>query len=145
MALVLRYADESDIHFVYNLICDLENEKFHYEIFQANYNHNLLNKNLDYYIIEQNENRSGFISLYVNLLLHHNAQIMEIQEFILLESMRGQGLGKQAIEEVINLAKQKNIHQIEVCTNKNRVKAQQFYKNLNFQESHYKYCLNLTE
>lgn len=135
----LRMASEEDIDYVYRLICELEDHEFEYEKFKINFDYNLNNPNIQYYIIVDNNEKCGFISLYTNVLLHHNGKVMEIQEFIVDKRNRKYGIGSEIIRQVKKIAKAQNVLQLEVCTNKKREMAQRFYKKTGFLQSHYKY------
>ena len=81
--------------------------------------------------------------MYTQLLLHHNGLVVEIQEFIIENTMRNKYIGKQVINKIKQWGKENNIKQIEVCTNKNRERTQLFYKRENFDETHYKYVYQM--
>lgn len=136
-------ATKTDDDYIYKIICDLEEQIFDYKVFKKNFNSNLCIKNIDYYIIELNSKKCGFISLYTSILLHHNARITEIQELIIEEKYRSNGLGRKVMELAEKICKDNKVEQLEVCTNIKRTMSQNFYKNNGFNETHYKYTKKL--
>lgn len=136
-------ASKTDDDYIYKMICDLEEQILDYKIFKENFYSNLDMKNIDYYIIEYNSKKCGFISLYTSILLHHNSKITEIQELVIEEKYRSHGIGRRVIESVEKICRENKVEQLEVCTNMKRTKSQSFYKNNGFNETHYKYTKKL--
>jgi PhnO protein len=137
----IRKVEKQDLDFVYQSICELENEVLDFEVFRKIFNENILNpKNL--YLLAENENEGlGFISFHTQNLLHHCGLVGEIQEFFIHQKYRGQGIGKQLIEKVMNYADQNNLKSIEVTTNKRRVENVAIYENLGFGLTHNKFTI----
>lgn len=137
----IRKIEIQDLDFVYNSICELENETLDFETFKAIFTENISNPN-NLYLIAENENESlGFISFHTQKLLHHCGLVGEIQEFFINKKYRGKGIGKQLIEEIIQYSKQNNLKSIEVTTNKKRVENVLIYENLGFTLSHNKFTI----
>ncbi|MBF4517307.1 GNAT family N-acetyltransferase [Flavobacterium sp. ANB] len=137
----IRKIQIQDLDFVYKAICELENEVLDFEIFETIFNENISNpKNL--YLIAENENEAlGFISFHTQNLLHHCGLVGEIQEFFIHQKYRGQGVGKQLIQKIMNYADQNNLKSIEVTTNKKRVENVLIYENLGFGLTHNKFTI----
>ncbi len=49
---------------------------------------------------------------------------------------RGQGLGRELMDHVVSLARERGAARVELTTNTARVRAQEFYKELGFVASH---------
>lgn len=137
----IRKVEKQDLDFVYKAICELENEILNFEVFKEIFNENILNpKNV--YLIAENENEGlGFISFHTQNLLHHCGLVGEIQEFFIHQKHRGQGVGRQLINEILHYANQNNLKSIEVTTNKRRVENVAIYENLGFTLSHNKFTI----
>lgn len=137
----IRKVEKQDLDFVYKAICELENEVLDFEVFKQIFDENISNsKNV--YLIAENENESlGFISFHTQNLLHHCGLVGEIQEFFIHQKYRGQGVGKQLIEKIMNYADQNNLKSIEVTTNKRRVENILIYENLGFGLTHNKFTI----
>lgn len=137
----IRKVEQQDLDFVYQSICELESEVLDFEIFRKIFNENISNpKNL--YLLAENQNEGvGFISFHTQNLLHHCGLVGEIQEFFIHQKYRGQGVGKQLIEKIMNYADQNNLKSIEVTTNKRRVENVLIYENLGFGLTHNKFTI----
>ncbi|MFQ6601309.1 GNAT family N-acetyltransferase [Flavobacterium sp. C3NV] len=137
----IRRVEKQDLDFVYKAICELESEVLDFEVFKKIFNENISNpKNL--YLLAENQNEGvGFISFHTQNLLHHCGLVGEIQGFFIHQSYRGQGVGKQLIEKIMNYADQNNLKSIEVTTNKRRVENVLIYENLGFGLTHNKFTI----
>lgn len=137
----IRKAENQNLDFVYQAICELENEILDFEVFQTIFNENISNpKNL--YLIAENENEGiGFISFHTQNLLHHCGLVGEIQEFFIHQKFRGQGVGRLLINEILDFAEHHKLKSIEVTTNKKRVENVAIYENLGFKLSHNKFTI----
>ncbi|MFH6993251.1 GNAT family N-acetyltransferase [Flavobacterium sp. FlaQc-48] len=137
----IRKVENQDLDFVYQSICELENEVLDFEVFKAIFNENISNKN-NLYLLAENENEGvGFISFHMQNLLHHCGLVGEIQEFFIHQKYRGQGIGKQLIEIIMNYADQNDLKSIEVTTNKRRTENVLIYENLGFGLTHNKFTI----
>ena len=140
--IVVRKIQKEDMNFVYNSICELENDIFDFETFKAIFIENISNpKNL--YLIAESENENlGFITFHIQNLLHHCGLVGEIHEFFIDENYRGRGIGRKLINEIIKYSEQNNLKSIEVTTNKKRVENVAIYENLGFTLSHNKFTIS---
>ena len=137
----IRKVEKQDLDFVYKAICELENEILNFEVFKVIFDENISNpKNL--YLIAENENEGvGFISFHTQNLLHHCGLVGEVQEFFIHKNYRGQGIGRELINEILHYVNQNNLKSIEVTTNKKRVENVAIYENLGFILSHNKFTI----
>lgn len=137
----IRKAEKQDFDFVYKSICELENEELDFEVFATIFNENISNSN-NLYLLAENEIESvGFISFHTQNLLHHCGLVGEIQEFFIHQNYRGQGIGRQLINEIMHYADQNKLKSIEVTTNKKRTENVLIYENLGFTLSHNKFTI----
>lgn len=74
---------------------------------------------------EQGVSRGGIVFHH-----RHNPETIFVELFFLDDSLRGQGLGRAAFEELIRYARQKNVLEIDLTTN--TFQAPGFYKSLGF-------------
>lgn len=138
----IRKIKKQDLNFVYQSICELENEILDFETFEGIFNENISNPN-NIYLIAENENEYlGFISFHTQKLLHHCGLVGEIQEFFIDKSCRGQGIGRQLIIKIMLYASQNNLKSIEVTTNRKRVENVLIYENLGFDLTHNKFTIS---
>jgi len=137
--LEIRKIEPQDVDFIYKSICELENDKLNFEVFEQIFHENISNPN-HLYLIAENENESlGFISFHTQNLLHHCGIVGEIQEFFIDQNYRSKGIGRQLIEKIMKFADQNNLKSIEVTTNRRRVENVLIYENLGFTLSHNKF------
>jgi len=139
--LQIRKVEKQDLDFVYKSICELENQVLDFEVFKAIFNENISNPNNLYLLAENEIERVGFISFHTQNLLHHCGLVGEIQEFFIHQNYRGQGIGRQLINEIMHYADQNKLKSIEVTTNKKRTENVLIYENLGFTLSHNKFTI----
>ncbi|MEP6803528.1 MAG: GNAT family N-acetyltransferase [Flavobacterium sp.] len=137
----IRKVIKQDLDFVYQSICELENEVLDFELFREILHENISNPKNFYLIAEIEKEGVGFISFHTQNLLHHCGLVGEIQEFFIHENYRGKGIGRQLIEKIIDYADQNNLKSIEVTTNKRRLENVMIYENLGFGLTHNKFTI----
>lgn len=139
--LQIRKVKTKDLDFIYNSICELENEVLNFKIFSAIFKENMANPNNLYLIVEHKNKSVGFISFHTQNLLHHCGRVGEIQEFFINENHRGKGVGRQLIGKIMQYADEHNLKSIEVTTNIRRVENVLIYESLGFKLSHNKFTI----
>ncbi|QSW87162.1 GNAT family N-acetyltransferase [Flavobacterium endoglycinae] len=138
----IRKIERQDLDFVYQSICELENEVFDFEVFSEIFNSNISKPN-NVYLIAEDENESlGFITFHIQNLLHHCGLVGEIQEFFIDKNHRGKGVGRKLVDEILKYAQENNLKSIEVTTNKKRIENVAIYENLGFTLSHNKFTIS---
>lgn len=86
-------------------------------------------------VIEDSSGIRGHLAYSIKPQLRLGGTQLEIDELIVTESRKGQGLGSKLVREVIAIAKLKDVKRIIVSTNRDRVSYQRgFYSKLGFQE-----------
>ena len=70
----------------------------------------------------------GFVSVHIQKLLHHTAPIAEIQELVVDEKCRGQGVGKLLFGKAKEIAAKAGCPQLECACNQRRTASHAFYK-----------------
>ncbi|RZJ67509.1 MAG: GNAT family N-acetyltransferase [Flavobacterium sp.] len=137
----IRQAQLSDFETVYDFINQLENEIMDSERQRGIFEANLSDPNIVYLLAFSDEKAVGFVSLHIQKLLHHGGPIGEIQEMFVSSDARSLGVGKQLIDEIKRIAKQKNVLQLEVTSNFKRESAHKFYEREGFSHTHKKFTL----
>lgn len=79
----------------------------------------------------------GLISLSIKLDIQNQGKVGQIEELIVDESNRGNGVGKKLIEEIDRIAKKKGCLELDLSSNKKRKKAHKFYRKLGFKDTAY--------
>lgn len=139
MNCLIRPVTETDFEAVYQFINELEDFVFSKESQHAIFLENLTNSKHIFLMAEINQIPVGFLSCHVQNLIHHGGLVGEIQEMFVDEKYRSQQIGKQLLDELKTIAKQKNILQIEVTSGFKRQKAHAFYLREGFPHTHKKF------
>ncbi|NBA84531.1 GNAT family N-acetyltransferase [Emticicia sp. CRIBPO] len=135
----IRKVSSGDYEAIYGLICDLEDTILDAETFRSIFEINISNPAYLYLLAEKGPEVIGMISLHCQLLLHHCGLVGEVQELIVKEKFRGMHIGEALLEEVVRFARQNNWLQLEVSSNKKRLRAHQFYLKNGFAQNHFKF------
>ncbi|MAX70947.1 MAG: hypothetical protein CMC76_07555 [Flavobacteriaceae bacterium] len=132
----IRKCKNEDKHEIYRLVNQLKDQPLDKSIFFKKFDDNVLNKNIEYWLLENHNSITGFISIHKNQLLHHNEAIYEIQELIIDESQRNLGLGSKLLRFVLHRFQNNNI---ELASNKSRLQSISFYEKHGFKATHNKF------
>lgn len=139
----IRKCINSDVNYVYDLICELKNKEFDLDIFEKIYNKKIQDeKNYFIVAIEKNE-VIGFLSVVIDYQLHHADKVATIEELIVKSKYRNNGVGKLLLNSAINYAKEKNCDVIELTSGFSRKTAHEFYEKNGFNKGSYKFKRNL--
>ena len=141
--ILIRKATKKDVQTLYRFMNELENEVFDQDRFIDIYFENLRSKSIIYLVAVNNDIVVGFISIYLQYLLHHNDKIAEIQELFVENDQRNLRIGQQLFIKAKEIALQNNCSQIEVTTNQKRIRSQNFYLKQGMTNTHYKLTLKL--
>lgn len=90
-------------------------------------NQHLKNTNYQYYLISENDEFLGFVGFE----FHQEPETTKLHRIYFLKEAQGKGLGKKALEFVINEAKNVNDKRVILTVNKNN-SAQKFYESQGF-------------
>ena len=139
----IRRATTSDERSVYDLITSLMGVPFDRAAFHEVFARNLHCDSVLYYVAERDMAIVGFGSLHIELLLHHVGLTGEIQELVVHETVRGEGIGRELISRLEDAARTRGCASIEVTTKKLRVDAQRFYEGVGFRQTHVNFTKEL--
>ncbi len=139
----IREVSPNDKESIYRLLVVLEETNIDTKQFSDIFDFNILNPQVFYYVYEKEDKILGFISIHVQKLLHHTANIAEIQEFIVDENMRHHGVGKRLFQKAKEVAVYNDCQQLEVCCNNKRIPSHKFYQSQGMTNSHYKFGISL--
>ncbi len=141
---MIEFAKMEDREDIYRLICILENKKINKEHFNCVFENALQNEDV-IFLIYRDEKVCGFLSFQINHYLHHDGNTGEIVELVVDPNKRGKNIGSQLIEKIEEIAKLKNLEQIELSTSTYRTEAHHFYEKNGYVKSHYNYTKELNE
>lgn len=137
------YATIENSQDVYYLLCELEHTELDKALFEEIFRKNIVNPDIHYLLVIDNQNIIGFASLHIQYLLHHASKVAEIQEIVVSKYYQGQGVGKMLFNHLKEIAVKNKCVLLEVCCNQIRKKSHEFYLKQNMKNSHYKFTLNL--
>ena len=106
--------------------CNYDNIKFKEYV-------NNLPKNIHHIIVEKNKEVIGTGKIILETKIIHNFQLVgHIEDIVIDSKFRGQNIGKQLIDYLINIAKNNNCYKVILHCND---KTSNFYKNLKFKNN----------
>lgn len=135
-------ADLEDMEDIYNLMCILENKELDKEHFVQTYQQNIQDEDV-IYLVYKEDRILGFISFVVHHYLHHDRDMGEIVELVVLPECRGKRIGQQLLQEIEKKAIDLHLEQIELSTSTYRKQAHHFYEQNGYEMLHYNYTKNL--
>lgn len=139
----IRNATLMDKEIVYDLISILEETNPNARQFSEIYEANLQNPSVYYYVYEKDGMTVGFISVHLQKLLHHTANIAEVQEIIVSPESRHCGIGSRLFQKAVSISQESGCAQLEVCCNQKRKTSHAFYYAQGMTNNHFKFCLTL--
>ncbi|MFZ5552667.1 MAG: GNAT family N-acetyltransferase [Bacteroidota bacterium] len=140
---VIRKAVASDAGEIHRLTQELEQTSVPVEIFTEVFFTNLGNKSIFYFVSEENGVITGFVSLHIQVLLHHWGRVAEIQELVVHPGFRNRETGKRLLETAVQTARDQHCELIELAANIRREKAHAFYLKNGFFKTHFKFTFAL--
>jgi GNAT superfamily N-acetyltransferase len=91
-------------------------------------------------MVLENENNSeilgAFQLTFIPYLSYQGRLRAQIENVIVREDLRGQGIGQKIFEWAIERAKERNAHLLQLTSDKKRPRALKFYEELGFITSH---------
>ena len=136
-------ADETHRNLVYALMHELEGDKLDRDCFEAVYLRNLADEHIFSLLAMDAGAALGFLSLHIQFLLHHAGMAAEIQEIVVSEAHRGQGIGEKLFLRARQIAAERGCVLLEVCCNQSRAHSHQFYLRQGMKNTHYKFTMPL--
>ena len=131
-----------DMEDIYNLMCILENKELDKEHFVQTYQQNIQDEDV-IYLVYKEDRILGLISFVVHHYLHHDRDMGEIVELVVLPECRGKRIGQQLLQEIEKKAIDLHLEQIELSTSTYRKQAHHFYEQNGYEMLHYNYTKNL--
>lgn len=121
-----------DLDKVYELMNILYEGKLKYDRFKNIYKLKLKEENSYYIVAVEDDNVVGVLTSELQEKLHRERLQLFIEDLIVEESKRNNGIGKALIENAINYAKDNNCEVVELTSYKDNIKAHKFYENNGF-------------
>jgi PhnO protein len=136
--MIIRKTTKQDLDTVYQFICELEEKILGKVAFNLLFLENLQETTICAWLAEIEQEAVGFISVHLQNLLYHAAQVAEIQEFYVNPLHRSSGIGKVLVQVAENWAVAQGITEIELSTNQKRIQAYKFYLHEGYANTHFK-------
>lgn len=80
---------------------------------------------------------------YLQYLTYQGGMRVLVEAVRVKDSQRGKGLGRLIFDFIIERAKQRGAHMVQLTSNKKRIDARRFYASLGFEDSHEGFKLHL--
>ena len=134
----IRYCQKEDLEAIYKLICELEECNLNHEQFALVYENKLNDEKSHYLVAVSDDMIVGFVSVNIDYQLHHENKVATIEELVIDNSYRGNGIGRLLVDFSTKLALEHQCKVIELTSNFKRIEAHQFYQKNDFIKSSYK-------
>ena len=139
----VRAAERGDARAVYGLMCQLEEQKFDYGLFEERYFWQLENPAFRGLVLEDAGSVDGFINVRIERQLHHALPVAEITELVVDHTCRGGGRGGMLLDAAIAYAHRQGCEVLDVTSNAKRVDAHRFYERHGMNRTHVKLTMEL--
>lgn len=140
----IRRSALNDLDGIYQMVCLLEECEFDRTEFERIYR-NMLKEPERYVMLLafQDDEPVAYLGMRMEELLHHNAKVCEILEFLVLPTTRSQGIGHRVFEYACQFAKDQGCVQIELSSNMRRLRAHAFYERQGMTKDHFNFTMPL--
>ncbi len=138
----IKKAKKEDCKSVYSLVSVLK-ETLDYIKFKKSFDNNICKDDVFYYILWENNNPLGFISVVINYQLHHADKVATIEELVINRKYQSNNYGTMLLNYGVQLAKDQKCDVIELTSNFTRENAHKFYEKNGFKKTSYKFKLNI--
>jgi GNAT superfamily N-acetyltransferase len=138
MELLIRDVADRDFDQVFGLLKQLWSyKKLDYEGMKKMFDHNLQSADHFYIVALFGPQVVGFCSLTVKHNLWVQGFLGNVDEMIVEESYRGQGVGRKLMKRITEIAIENNCKRLELESSFHREEAHKFYTELGFEKRAY--------
>jgi GNAT superfamily N-acetyltransferase len=120
MEVVMRLANDSDAEAAFKLIAELGYADLSFVRFTQIFRSVLVNPAMMTFIAEVNADIVGLATISFRPQLRLTADLFSIDEFVIANRVRGQGVGRRFLEHLKDVAKQAGARRLELETNRAR-------------------------
>ena len=136
MEVVIRSANDSDAQAAFKLIAELGYPDLLFARFTQTFRSVLENPAMMTFIAEVNGEVVGLATVSFRPQLRLTADLFSIDEFVISDRVRGQGVGRRFLEHLKGVAKQAGARRLELETNRARASYRRgFYIKNGFTEA----------
>jgi len=144
MDIEIKQAQESDLDSIIEMLADdaLGAKREQYtqplpETYKVAFDAINSNANAKLIVAKEKEQIIGVAQIdFITYLTYQGGTRAQIEGVRVHKNYRSQGVGKLLFEYLINLAKERGCHMVQLTTNKERPDAFRFYENFGFVNSH---------
>lgn len=101
------------------------------------YLNNLYSEMKEYYVARDADRIVGFITMHIVENLWAQGCLLQIEELVVSETCRGQGIGRKLVEQAFTLANERSCRSVEVTSAFHRSNAHLFYESCGFVKKAY--------
>jgi len=101
------------------------------------------NPNNFVFVAEDKDQLIGFATFSIRDVIRYSKPIAELDELFVLEEYREKGIGKQLMEKIEDIAKEKGCHRIFIESHYDHKAAHKFYEKLGYKNYGYHFIKNL--
>lgn len=135
MHLLIRYFEAGDFDQVFGLLKQLWSyQELDYVGMKKMLDHNLAAPDHFYIVAKDGERVVGFCSLTVKHNLWLQDFLGNVDEMVVDENYRGQGIGKKLMQRITEIATENNCKRLELESSFHRERAHAFYEELGFEK-----------
>jgi len=120
MEVVIRSANDSDAQAAFKLIAELGYADLSFARFTQTFRSVLENPGMMTLIAEANGDVVGLATVSFRPQLRLTANLFSIDEFVIADAVRGQGVGRRFLEHLKGVAKEAGARRLELETNRAR-------------------------
>lgn len=136
MEVVIRSANDSDAEAAFKLIAELGYPDLSFARFARTYQSVLTNPAMMVFMAEASGEVVGLATISFRPQLRLRADLFSIDEFVIADRVRGQGVGRRFLEHLKGVAKQAGAKRLELETNRARASYRRgFYVKNGFTEA----------
>jgi GNAT superfamily N-acetyltransferase len=146
MKIILREADEGDLPDILSLYGQLGQDDGSVLSLDAASCIYARMKTYPDYSIHVAQNESGIIGTFALLIMdnlgHFGTPSAVLEDVVVAEGLRGQGIGKRMMDYANNLCRQKGCYKMTFSSNINRGVAHHFYETLGYRKHGYSFYVS---
>ena len=135
---MIRAATDSDVSQVYQLIAQLQRsarvEVVQEAAFNRQFSQALADPRFRAFVAEESGGIQGVITVWLRESLFHCGHVALIDELIIDESSRGQGIGSRLVDHIVAYCARLGCAEVEVSTEADNLAARTFYARHGFAE-----------
>ena len=143
MDIEMKKCQIEDEQVVYELVSELQQELLARAYFHKVWLVNRQGVDKQCYLVYYRGVPCAFASLSIRYPLHHSFPVAEIEEFIVKEEFRHQGIGSYMFSQLISMAQACEAQLLELSSKDTSTQAHVFYRKHEMTMRHYKFTLDI--